>query len=196
MTLTELLDTIRKEIERLKNSALYDDGEAEYGYKRACKDLLSFLDTLQEPEVDLKEEIERRIMKDYPYVPGWRQNKENNKPAIKRSVLMFTTHGVAEGEWDGEQWVQYRWSCKVKDSDVLYWLHLADLQTLEKEGESVQEPEVEGLEEEARKYLMNNFTPPGDKESFLIEDAAYTLWFDDVCHLARHFAEWGAKNAK
>ncbi|MBO7509972.1 MAG: hypothetical protein J6T35_02205 [Bacteroidales bacterium] len=58
-----------------------------------------------------------------------------------------------------------------------------------------EQPASEGLEEEARKYLTKNFTPPGDRESLPIEDAAYTLWFDDVCHLARHFAEWGANHA-
>lgn len=74
-------------------------------------------------------------MKDYPYVPGWRQNKENNKPAINHSVLMLTTHGIAEGEWNGNEWVQYRWSYKVKDTEVLYWIHLEDLSQLEKEGD-------------------------------------------------------------
>lgn len=78
-------------------------------------------------------------MKDYPYVPGWRLNKENNKPAINHSILMLTTHGVAEGEWNGNEWVQYRWSCKLKDSEVLYWTHLEDLEKLEKEGDSLQQ---------------------------------------------------------
>lgn len=70
---------------------------------------------------------------DYPYVTGWRENRADNKPQVKHSVLMFTTHGIAEGEWLGEEWCQYRWSCKVKDTDVLYWVHLSDLETLEKE---------------------------------------------------------------
>lgn len=52
---------------------------------------------------------------------------------------MLTTHGVAEGEWDGNEWIQYRWSCKLKDSDVLYWIHLKDLTQLEKEGENIQQ---------------------------------------------------------
>ena len=80
-------------------------------------------------------------MNDYPYVPGWRLNEENNKPAVKRSVLMLTRHGVAEGEYDGSEWVQYRWSCKVKDSDVLYWIHLEDLTQLEKEGQPLDKEE-------------------------------------------------------
>lgn len=88
-------------------------------------------------------------MKDYPYVPGWRLNKENNKPVIKHSVLMLTRHGVAEGEYDGSEWVQYRWSCKVNDSDVLYWIHLEDLTQLEKEGDNLkyERPEVDLIAE-------------------------------------------------
>lgn len=78
-------------------------------------------------------------MKDYPHMPGWRLNKSDNKPTIKHSILMLTTHGVAEGEWDGNEWIQYRWSAKVKDSDVYYWLYLEDLTQLEKEGDSLQQ---------------------------------------------------------
>ena len=85
------------------------------------------------------------IMKDYPYVPGWRQNKENNKPAIKHSVLMFTTHGIVEGEWVGNEWVQYRWSCKVKDTEVLYWMHLEDLTQLKKEGDCFQQEQPNNM---------------------------------------------------
>lgn len=69
---------------------------------------------------------------DYPNVTGWRKNYKNNKPKVRHSVLMLTTHGVAEGEWLGEEWCQYRWSCKLKDEDVLYWLHLSDLENIEK----------------------------------------------------------------
>lgn len=74
--------------------------------------------------------------------------------------------------------------------DDAYYYILAFLGTLP------EQPASEGLEEEARKYLTKNYTPPGDKESLSIEDAAYALWFDDVCHLARHFAEWGAEHLK
>ena len=65
--------------------------------------------------------------------PKWKKNREGNKPQIKRSVLMLTKHDVAEGEWLGEDWCQYRWSCKLKDEEVLYWMHLSDLKKLEKE---------------------------------------------------------------
>lgn len=59
---------------------------------------------------------------------------------------MLTTHGVAEGEWDGNEWIQYRWSAKVKDSDVYYWLCLEDLTQLEKEGDSLQQEQPIGEE--------------------------------------------------
>ena len=75
---------------------------------------------------------------DYPYLPGWRKNRDDNKPELKRSVLMLTTHGVAEGEWLGEKWCQYRWSCELKDGEVLYWMHLSDLERLETEGDEKQ----------------------------------------------------------
>lgn len=75
---------------------------------------------------------------DYPYVPGWRKNRDGNKPELKHSVLMLTTHGVAEGEWLGEKWCQYRWSCELKDNEILYWIHLSDLTQLEKEDEIIE----------------------------------------------------------
>lgn len=85
-------------------------------------------------------------------MPGWRLNKNDNKPAIKHSILMLTTHGVAEGEWNGNEWIQYRWSAKVKDLDVYYWLYLEDLTQLEKKGDSLQQeqPDVD-LEKEIDK---------------------------------------------
>ena len=90
---------------------------------------------------------------DYPYLPGWRKNRDNNKPELKRSVLMLTTHGVAEGEWLGEKWCQYRWSCELKDGEVLYWIHLSDLERLEKEGEEKQKEQksAEWSEEDERR---------------------------------------------
>lgn len=62
----------------------------------------------------------------------WNKNTEGNKPQINHSVLMKTTHGIAEGEWQGEYWHQYRWAGIVRDSDVLSWVELSDL---EKQGE-------------------------------------------------------------
>lgn len=57
----------------------------------------------------------------------WQKNTLYNKPAINHSVLMKTTQGIAEGEWQGEHWLQYRWSWTLKDSDVLAWMELSDL---------------------------------------------------------------------
>ena len=46
---------------------------------------------------------------------------------------MKTTHGIAEGEWKGEYWCQYRWSTNhIKDSDVLAWMELSDLDKQDK----------------------------------------------------------------
>ena len=62
----------------------------------------------------------------------WKKNTTDNKPTLNHSVLMKSIHGIAEGEWNGKEWIQYKWSCKVKDSDVLYWMNLYEL---EKQGE-------------------------------------------------------------
>lgn len=126
-------------------------------------------------------------MKDYPYVPGWRLNKENNKPAAKRSVLMFTTHGIAEGEWDGSDWVQYRWSCIVNDSDILYWIHLEDLTRLEKEGDNLkhEQPEVDFETEYAK------FTNDPDELEY-----AFPIDLADYKDFALHFYELGLNARK
>lgn len=57
----------------------------------------------------------------------WNKNTEGNKPQVNHSVLMQTAHGIAEGEWKGEQWYQYRWSSIIKDSDVLSWIELREI---------------------------------------------------------------------
>lgn len=54
----------------------------------------------------------------------WEKNIANNKPALNHSVLIKSIHGIAEGEWNGKEWIQYRWSSKIKDNDVLYWMNL------------------------------------------------------------------------
>lgn len=58
----------------------------------------------------------------------WQKNTSDNKPAINHTVLMKTTIGIVEGEWHGEHWFQYRWSCRLKDSEVLYWMNLYELE--------------------------------------------------------------------
>ena len=62
----------------------------------------------------------------------WNKNTKDNKPQVNHSVLMQTINGIAEGEWQGEQWHQYRWAGIVRDSDVLSWIELSDI---EKQGE-------------------------------------------------------------
>ena len=56
----------------------------------------------------------------------WNKNTKDCKPKVNHSVLMKTTHGIAEGEWQGEQWHQYRWAGIVRDTDVLSWIELSD----------------------------------------------------------------------
>ena len=70
----------------------------------------------------------------------WNKNTGGNKPQENYSVLMKTTHGIAEGEWKGEFWFQYRWAGIIKDSEVLSWIELSDL---EKQGETVWSEETD-----------------------------------------------------
>lgn len=44
-------------------------------------------------------------------------------PPNKKNVLIYSKHGVAEGELDiaNNQWVQYRWSAKIPFEDVTHW---------------------------------------------------------------------------
>ena len=129
-------DTIKKKAHQIawEISKHYDPNACKQEWcEMAAIDMASWLEKQDDKDILIKELIAKQKGLDYPYVPGWRENRPDNKPKIKHSILMLTTHGVAEGEWLGEEWCQYRWSCKVKDKEVLYWLHLSDLETLEKE---------------------------------------------------------------
>ena len=72
----------------------------------------------------------------------WNKNTKDNKPEKHHSVLMKTTYGIAEGEWQGEKWFQYRWSGRLKDGDVLSWVEFHDL-----EKQSEQKLEMKTAEE-------------------------------------------------
>lgn len=63
----------------------------------------------------------------------WEKNTPDNKPALNHSVLMKNIHGIAEGEWNGKDWFQYTWSSNIKDSDVLNWMELYELEKLGEE---------------------------------------------------------------
>ena len=65
----------------------------------------------------------------------WQKNTPENKPPKNHSVLMKTTHGVAEGYFVGSLWFQFRWSSNIIDSDVLAWMELSDL-----DAQGVQKP--------------------------------------------------------
>lgn len=58
----------------------------------------------------------------------WFKNTKDNKPAISHSVIMMTRHGIAEGEWMGDCWLQYRWSSKLKDDEVIFWTEFSSLE--------------------------------------------------------------------
>lgn len=86
------------------------DGIEEFGNELKVTDVISWLEKQNESSIK------------------WNKNTPENKPSICHSILMKTTHGIAEGEWRGEYWCQYRWSTNhIKDSDVLAWMELSDL---------------------------------------------------------------------
>lgn len=58
----------------------------------------------------------------------WNKNTKYNKPQVNHSVLMLTINGVAEGEWKGGGWCQYRWSTILYDREVIAWMELSDLE--------------------------------------------------------------------
>ena len=78
------------------------------------------------------EQILTWLEKQGGYSAMWKKNTVDNKPTLNHSVLIKNIHGIAEGEWNGKEWIQYRWSRTIKDGDVLYWM---DLHELEKQGE-------------------------------------------------------------
>jgi hypothetical protein len=94
----------------------------------AVEDEPNHIDWLVNVEVIDEESKDERIRN--PSIK-WNENTKENKPSICHSILMKTTHGIAEGEWRGEDWCQYRWSANhIKDSDVLAWMELSDLDKL------------------------------------------------------------------
>ena len=97
---------------------------------------------------------------------------------------MLTKHGVSEGEWEGNEWIQYRWSCRVKDSDVLYWMHLEDLTRLEKEGQSFQQEQSEVDLEREYKTWWNSISGKINVEHIM-------EWY--MHETACHFYELGLK---
>ena len=96
----------------------------------------------------------------------WNKNTKGNKPQKKHSVLIKTTHGIAEGEWNGgEHWIQYRWSGSIKDSDVLFWIELSDI-----EKQSEQKP----FDYENANIQQKDFAPKVEPK-FKVGDTMRTL---------------------
>lgn len=44
------------------------------------------------------------------------------KPTDRGSYLILTAHGWAEGHWDGESWLQFRWS--LMRPNVTHWAEI------------------------------------------------------------------------
>lgn len=58
---------------------------------------------------------------------GWIKNTNSTKPPKCHSILMHTTNGIAEGEWQGDKWLQYRWNTILKNCEILEWIELSKL---------------------------------------------------------------------
>ena len=149
-----------------------------------------------------KHELEKKDGTSYPYQPGWRKNYSGNKPKVKHSVLMLTTHGIAEGEWLGEEWCQYRWSCKVKDTEVLYWMHLSDLENLEKENE--KQGEQKPADKVEPKFKVGDWITIDNPCQIISIDGNYIVQYcdDEKTHeISKKFCEfqfhlWTIQDAK
>lgn len=96
--------------------------------------------------------MKKKLEKQDNFSAKWEKNIANNKPALNHSVLMKNIYGIAEGEWNGKEWIQYRWSSKIKDSDVLYWMNLYEL---EKQGKHTQgNTALEAVRKEKVEHLV------------------------------------------
>jgi len=104
----------------------------------------------------------------------WEKNTADNKPTLNHSVLMKNIHGVAEGEWNGKEWIQYRWSSNIKDSDVLYWMNLCEL---EKQGD-IDKASYEIAEKEKYDFVNGQFIECRKSFNEFKEDNSY--WFEYV----------------
>ena len=92
----------------------------------------------------------------------WNKNTKDNKPQFNHSVLMLTKSGISEGEWrGGNQWLQYRWSGIVRDSDVTGWMELS---VLEKQGE--QKPAWSNKE----KQMLDDIIEATERSNIFMED--------------------------
>jgi len=121
----EIISFIQDDIDEinLKVSGDYDDrDEDDIAHQNWCKKAIAWLEKQGNSPIK------------------WNKNTEGNKPHVNHTVLMKTIHGIAEGEWIGEGWLQYRWAGIVRDSDVLSWIEFSDL---EKQGETVWSEETD-----------------------------------------------------
>ena len=112
---------------------------------------------------------------------------------------MLTTHGVAVGEWLGEEWRQYRWPCKVKDIDVLYWLHLPDLESLEKEGKQKPADKIEPKFKDGDWITNGEYTwkiVEVNPLNYILQSQDGNIVDDTISHVDEHFHLWTIQDAK
>lgn len=129
----------------LKVRGDYDDrDEDDIAHQNWCKKAISWLENIPYTIDHEKREgfylgYKAALEKQGDSPIKWNKNTEDCKPKVNHSVLMKTTQGIAEGEWKGEYWEQYRWAGIIKDSDVLSWIELSDLEEQGKQKPTLRE---------------------------------------------------------
>ena len=61
----------------------------------------------------------------------WHNGKEIPNPSTGSFLILTKSGGIAEAEYKGNQWLQYRWGATHKD--VIAWCRLSDIKTPEGE---------------------------------------------------------------
>lgn len=122
------LSAILMDIDTLAKS-VYDDNDDNELLESGFYDVCVARDRVIDAYVQVRETMRMYwLEKQSDGSNKWNRNTDSNKPTINHSVLMKTTHGIAEGEWQGGQWLQYRWSAYLKDDEILYWIEPHDLE--------------------------------------------------------------------
>lgn len=64
----------------------------------------------------------------------WHDSKEIPKPSTGSFLILTKNGGVAEAEYKGGRWFQYRWSIDyLSYKDVIAWCRLSDIKLPEEE---------------------------------------------------------------
>ena len=149
------------------------------------KEMITYLSTVDDKELIPYESWIDWLEKQGEPSVRWNENTDGNKPQKNHSVLIKTTHGIAEGEWKGDDsWIQYRWSSSIKDSDVLFWIELSDLEKQREKGTNEREipfSEQKAVDKVKHKFKVGDEIKPVDEESLIItkiDKEGY--WSDDL----------------